>query len=327
MPEQNVKRAFRILKTKFAVTANDAAVVPDLFFSAAFESLLTDFHKVEPLEYTDGLDFEVVMTDRADTELKLLVNDRGINLAGPILEATQNCSDLRFTMFGNEGLLFRYALMFMEKRYDTYSFHACSLYDPQQNRMYIAPGRAGSGKTCLILKGLELGLKIFSTEMTHFSFEDGLTLFKGSLIDNIRVGNLKYSYPTVPEKLNLKLPDTEDEWGKKIAVDLSAQQTAFDKTSSAKITFVIPHIEEARSECIAIDIKDKRVARKALFNNLSDKITENVVIYDDLLVTGLDNPELAKRRFDAAGRILDRSENVARLIAGSQNCWDGILKK
>jgi hypothetical protein len=230
-------------------------------------------------------------------------------------------------MFGNEGLLFRYVLMFMEKKYDTYSFHACSLYDPKQNRMYIAPGRAGSGKTCLILKGLELGLEIFSTEMTHFSFEDGLTLYKGSLIDNIRVANLKYSYPTVPEKLNLKLPETDDEWGKKIAVDLSARQTDFDETSSAKVIFVVPHIEEDRSECIAMDIKDKRVAQKALFNNLCDKITENVVIYDDLLLVGLDNPELAKKRFDAAGKILDLSENVVKVIAGSQNCWNGILKK
>lgn len=327
MSEQYIKKAFRILKAKFAVTANSAELVPDLFFSVAFESLLTDFHKVEPIEYTDDLDFKIVMTERPDTPLKLLVNDKGISLTGPILEATRNCSDLRFTMFGNEGLLFRYVLMSMGKKYDTYSFHACSLYDPRQNRMYIAPGRAGSGKTCLILRGLELGLKIFSTEMTHFSFENGLTLYKGSLIDNIRVGNLKYSYPTVPEKLNLKLPETPDEWGKKIAVDLSAQQTDFDKTSSAKVTFIIPHIEEARSECIAMNIKDKRVAQKALFNNLGDKITENVVIYDDLLVVGLDSPELAKKRFNAAGKILDHTENVVKVIAGSQNCWNGILKK
>lgn len=41
--------------------------------------------------------------------------------------------------------------------------------------------------------------------MTHFAFDNGLTLYKGSLIDNIRIGNLKYSYW---RKLNPSAKDT-----------------------------------------------------------------------------------------------------------------------
>jgi hypothetical protein len=267
------------------------------------------------------------MQDELDSPFDIKVEDEKISLKGPIIKSTDEVSDLRFTLFGNEGLLFRYILMFLEKKYDIYSFHACSLYDEKTNNMYIAPGGAGSGKTCLILKGLELGLKIFSTEMTHFSFENDLTLYKGSLVDNIRVGNLKYSYPCAAKKLDFKLPETKDEWGKKIAVDLKNEQTKFDSITKTKITVILPHIEEGRDKCIVTDVKDARVAQKALFDNLSDKIAENVVLYDNTPLEGFDNPELMGNRFRAAGRFLGHTNRVVKVIAGSQNCWEGILER
>lgn len=321
-----VKKAFKILKATFGVLTNKPQLIADMFFSVYFESLLTDFHSVEPIEYNDGLDFYIIMLDEPSMPFDITVEDRRIFLTGPILKATNEASDLRFTIFGNEGLVFRYVLMFLEKKYDIYSFHACSLYDEQSNHMYIAPGGAGSGKTCLILKGLELGLKIFSTEMTHFSFENGLTLYKGSLVDNVRVGNLRYSYPAAAKKLNLKLPETTDEWGKKIPVDLKAEQTKFDSTKKTKITVILPHIEEGRDKCIATDIKNTRVARKALFDNISDKIAAPVVLYDRIALAGFDCPVLMNNRFDAVDKFLKHVGRVVKIIAGSQNCWEGLLE-
>ncbi len=321
-----IKRAFKILKATFGVLANRQELVPEMFFSVKFESLLTDFRAVEEIKYDDDLDFYITMRDEPGLAFDISVSDKEILLTGSIVKATNEASDLRFTLFGNEGLLFRYVLMFLERKYNIYSFHACSLYDEKGNHMYIAPGGAGSGKTCLILKGLELGLKLFSTEMTHFAFENGLTLYKGSLIDNIRIGNLKYSYPLVTKKLNLQLPETADEWGKKIPVDLKDEQTKFDSIDKTDITFILPHIEEGRDKCIATDVKDPRVAQKALFDNLSDKITENVVLYDLIPFGGLDNAALAKKRFEAAGELLNSVNRVAKVIGGSQNCWEGIVR-
>jgi hypothetical protein len=320
-----IKKAFKIQKVTFGVITNKQQLIPEMFFTVAFESLLTDFHYAEEIPYNENLDFYIFMLDESDTPFQISVTDNRISLTGSILEATNKTSDLRFTLFGNEGILFRYILMFLEKKYHTYSFHACSLYDEKTNHMFIAPGGAGSGKTCLILKGLELGLKLFSTEMTHFSIEDGLKLYKGSLIDNIRVGNLKYSYPSVTNNLNLKLPDTKDEWGKKIPVDLKQAQTKFDIIEKIDITIVLPHIEEGRDRCIATVVKDTRVARKALFDNMSDKIAENVLYYDNIPLSGFDNSVLMKNRFYTADQFLKYVNRVVKIIAGSQNCWEGII--
>ena len=322
-----IKRGFKILKTSFGVIANTPALVPDFFYSICFESLLTDFNSVEEIPYSDNLDFTITMLEDKGSPLDISITEGGINLTGSILEATNTSSDLRFTLFGNEGLLFRYVLMVLEKKYGTFSLHACSLYDEETNHMVIAPGGAGSGKTCLILKGVELGLKLFSTEMTHFSFDNGFILHNGSLIDNIRIGNLKYSYPAVTKTLNIQLPEAEDEWGKKIPVDLSGLQTNFDSISDTRITVLLPHIEERRDRCIAIDIQDSRTSRKTLFDNISEKIAENVVYYDNVPLGGLDNPVLMKNRFQAVDKFLGRVNRVVKIIAGSQNCWEGILDR
>ncbi len=320
-----IKKGFKILKSEFGVLANKEELIPDLFFSVNFESLLTDFHSVEEIEYKDDLDFYIIMLDEPNTPFDISILNRKIILTGSILEATNKASDLRFTLFGNEGLLFRYVLMAMERDHYTYSFHACSLYNEKSNHMYIAPGSAGSGKTCLILKGLELDLKLFSTEMTHFSFNNELTLYKGSLVDNIRVGNLKYSYPLLTKKLNLKLPEVSDEWGEKIAVDLKQKQAKFDTVEKTNITVILPRIEEGREKSIVIDEKDKRAARKALFDNISNKIGETVLYYDTTPLTGFDNPVRMKNRLDAVDKLLNYVNRVVKVLAGFQNCWEGIL--
>lgn len=320
-----IKKAFKIVKTSFGVLANKKELIPEMFFKVKFESLLTDFHKVEEIEYKDDLDFRIIMLDEPNIPIDISIQEDRIFLTGSIIEATNKASDLRFTLFGNEGLLFRYILMFLEKKYSTYSFHACSLYNEKTNHMYIAPGGPESRKTCLILKGLELGLKIFSTEMTHFSLVNGLTLYKGSLVDNIRIGNLKYSFPSIPKMLKLRLPDTQDEWGEKIPVDLEKLQTKFDSIEKTKVTVILPHIEEDRSKSIITDVKDKRTARKALFDNLSDKIAENVLLYDTITLPGFDTPDLMKNRLNAANRFLNQVNLVVKVLAGSQNCWENIL--
>jgi len=140
---------------------------------------------------------------------------------GNFLELEKEAKDSRFSLLGNEGLFFRFVLKIMESKFNIFSLHACSLFDEKTERFFIICGGAGSGKTAFISKGIEAGLKIFSTEMTHFDLWSAgkLKFYKGSLLDNIRIANLKYDYPNIYERLELNLPEAEDEWGTKITLD------------------------------------------------------------------------------------------------------------
>jgi hypothetical protein len=320
-----VKKAFRVLKVTFGVTANTERLLPDLFFSTRFESLLTDFHTIEPIEYRDkGLDFYVTMTDIPGKPVEIQVSDEGIHLTGSIVQTTEQVSDLRYTIFGNEGLLFRYILMMLEKKHGIYSLHACSLYDEQSNHLYIAAGTSGSGKSCLLVKGLEMGLKLFSAEMTHFHLDPGPVFYKGAVVDNVRIGNLKYNYPFLMERLKGQLPQTDDEWGRKVAVDLGEMQTASDTLRSPKITVILPRVEQGRRQNFT-RLEDRRVTRKALFDNISEKIASSVLLYDSIPVGGLDGPVLMKGRCRAIDGLLDYVECAVKVVAGSENCWEGLM--
>lgn len=321
-----VRTAFKILKATFGVNANNKALIPELFFSVNFESLLTDFHSVEETGYDDDLDAYIAVIDKADTDLEIAMADGEVTLSGSILQATERASDLRYTLFGNEGLFFRYALMTLEKKHSIYSMHACSAYDEDANHLYVVVGSTGSGKTCLLLAAIDHGLRLFSTEMTHFSLTDGLKFYKGALVDNVRIGNLKRDHRSILKRTGVKLPQTDDEWSDKVTVDLSWAQTTADALYAPKVTVIFPHIEVERRKNVTVGVTDPRLVGRALFDNMSEKIAQNVLLYDVVPLRGLDTPALMKSRYECANKFVERVDHVAKVLAGSNNCWNGLLK-
>ena len=323
------KKAIKILELSIGLLSNRRELLPELPLKAEYESLLTDFHKVEELKFSGELDSYLIIIDEETMTPVINIFPDRIIASGSFLKLTSETDDLRFSLFGNEGLIFRYALMLIEEKYGIYSYHACSMYDERTERLFIVCGSAGSGKTCLILRGLELGLKLFSTEMTHFEVKDGkIHFYKGSLVDNIRIGNLKYSYPDIHKQLDIELPKTTDEWGKKIAVDLRKFETPFDEITNPEIVVLFPHIEEKRDKVHLSDMRDKnRVVFRLLFNNATEKIGEEVLLYESIPVAGLDSPVGRKRRLGAIKNFMEKGQlvKILKLVAGSQNCWDGVL--
>ena len=323
------KKAIKMLNLKIGLLSNRKELLPQLPLKAEYESLLTDFHKIEEMEFSGGLDSFLIIVDEENVSPLIRISPDRILASGSFLKLSSEADDLRFSFFGNEGLIFRYVLMLLEEKYGIYSYHACSMYDERSRRLFIACGSAGSGKTCLILRGLELGLKVFSTELTQFEFKDGkLYFYKGSLVDNIRIGNLKYTYPDIFRQLDIELPETADEWGKKIAVDLGKFETPFDEVSDPEIVVLFPHIEEERSKIHLSDISDKkRAVLKLLFDNATEKIGGEVLLYESIPVAGLDSPEGRKKRLGAIGNFIEKGRlvKILKVVAGSRNCWEGII--
>lgn len=322
------KRAIKILSLKIGLISNRKELLPVVPLNVKCESLLTDFNRVEEIDFSGKLDSYIVIVDDEDLSPQITFSSERIFASGPFLKLTNEAEDLRFSLFGNEGLFFRYVLALLEEKYGIYSFHACSLYDENNNRLFIACGSKGSGKTCLILRGLELGFKLFSTEMTHFCFENNsLKFFKGALVDNIRIGNLKYNFPKILKKLTINIPETQDEWEKKIAVDLSQFETYSDELKDPEIIVLFPHIEEVKEKMQLSDLSDKkRIILKLLFENASEKIGEEFLLYESIPISGIDNEDAQKKRFDAIKNFLDKGRitKTLKIVAGARNCWEGI---
>jgi len=236
---------------------------------------------------------------------------------------------MRWSLLGNEGLLFRFVLKILESKKSIYSFHACSLFDDKSNILYIIAGGAGAGKSIFLLNAIKKGLKIFSTEMTHFKFDyDDLLFYKGSILDNVRVENLKYDFPEIAKNLNIKFKENSDYWNKKIVIDLSKYQVKSDELINPQILLIFPHIERNMNEIMLEEIKEKKNIIKQSFDNISSKISESILLYEKIPILGLDNTLLVINRLKALNLFINNKNfyRSLRLYSGVSNCLEEVIK-
>ena len=331
MPEPKVdfyKRAVQIVKAKFGLLSNKSELIfsPEFFESRdVIQSLLTNIYRVDDIPFSEELDTYFYVYDVEGVPPIIEVTDREVQVVGNISQLDAQMVDRRYSLFGNLGLFFRYSLATLERYYDIFSFHASSMYIPSENELLLLVGSAGAGKTCLLLEGLNRGYQMFSTEMTHIRFEgDKCLFFKGSLIDNVRIGNFVCDFPTVPKLLNLELPEVENIWGTKVTIDLSSKATSQDILVSPKVTMLFPKIEEGRQEAIFEDITDKRKLMKLLFDNATEKIANTALLYESIPVGCLDSPDLMRKRLKAMERfVAGETFEIRRaktILASPRNC-------
>lgn len=321
------RKALKCLKATIGIESNLETLLPGLPFKREVKSLLTDFRDIEEIPYSNNLDGYIHIEDMEDEPSCSRKGER-FRFEGPFHRLTRQASDLRFSLWGNQGFLYRFILYLLEKKHGIYNFHACALYDEEKRQLLVIIGGVGSGKTVYLLSGLAKGLKLFSTETVHFRIDsEGITWFMGSLIDNIRWGTLIHNFPRF-------LPDEEppkkgEEWQAKIALDLSSYKASVEELKNPESMIVLfPRIEEGRKGCIFHPIEDRRKAAKDLFDNISQKLTETVVLYDRLPLLGFEEKAMAEVRLECVSTLsLHRSlTQIASVLSNPAECWGDLLK-
>jgi hypothetical protein len=322
------RRAVKIVQARMGIVSNNEKLVtePRYFEGQVMESLLTNIHSIEPIPYTDDLDAYFIAIDDPNVHPQVTVTEKALLATGDFTRYEEECSDNRYSLFGNLGLYFRYLLVTLERHHHIYSFHASSMFSPSRNTLLLVVGGPGAGKTVFLLKGLEDDWQIFSTEMTHFTFTDeGYFFYMGSLYDNIRVGNLIYDFPQAKDKLEVEIPDVADPWGHKIAIDMGTI-AAQPRYLNPRVTIVDARIESGRDIPIVTTITQEEKIVKILFDNATEKFGSPFILYDRIPVGSLDTSDLMTKRLEAMYRFVEEvSLNpVKSTLAGAQNCMEGI---
>ena len=321
-------RAVKIVQARMGIVSNNEKLVtePRYFEGQVMESLLTNIHSIEPIPYAGDLDAYFIAIDDPSVHPQATITEKALLATGDFTRYEKECSDNRYSLFGNLGLYFRYLLVTLERYHQIYSFHASSMFSPSRNTLLLVVGGPGAGKTVFLLKGLEDDWQIFSTEMTHFAFTDeGYVFYMGSLYDNIRVGNLIYDFPQAKDKLNVEIPDVGDPWGHKIAIDMGTI-AAQPRYLNPRVTIVDARIESGRNTPIVKTITQKEKIVKILFDNATEKFGSPFILYDRIPVGGLDRPDLMTKRLKVMYRFVEevRLNPVKSTLAGAQNCMEGI---
>ena len=326
------RRAVRMLRARFGLISNNAQLIsnPEFFESrAVIQSLVTNVHAVPEIPYAEPLDAHLYLLDLPQTPPSIRVGTDKVFAAADFSGLESACSDRRCSLFGNLGLFFRFALALLERRYGIFSFHASAMYVPEQNELMLVVGGAGAGKTVFLMEGLRRGYQIFSTEMTHLEFRGGdVVLHKGSLVDNIRLGTFVYDFPDVAAQIGLKLPEVDNVWAHKLAVDLASVAPAVDELVNPRLSLLFPKIESGRETAVVADVPPGPKLVKLLFDNASEKIGGTALLYDRIPLPGTDAPDIAAKRLAGMNRLVhDHAALIVRakdILAGTHNCMTGL---
>ena len=326
------RRAIRIVHARLGLVSNNRELITrsEYFTDRVPQSLLTDYHRVDDLRWDGapaGVDAEIRIIDTPGLAPAIALEPDRVLAVGDWTALEAANSDRRYSLFGNLGFVFRYAIHALERHHDTWSFHASAMVDDKGD-LWLIPGGAGAGKTVFLLEGLTRGWTIFSTEMTHVRLTaGGYEFYKGSLFDNIRLGTLLYDFPAVLQRLGTELPASKDPWGSKIALDLGHVQTPSDVLVSPSLRIVSPKVESGRDRAVVTRLDRREKLVKLLFDNATEKHGNTVLLYDRIPVPSLDTPALMARRLGAMQALVDRAtiKSARSTLCGARNCMEGLL--
>jgi hypothetical protein len=320
------KTAVQILKATIGVESTSKTLLPPHPFNIEVQSLLTDFQRVDRIPYSEDLDGYIRILESSETP-HYERHENVYVFSGPFDDLSRTASDPRFSFWGNQGFLYRYTLFLLEKHHKIYNLHACALFDPKRHALYLIIGGAGSGKTVYLLSGVSKGLRLFSTETVHFCITNGqIEWFKGSLVDNVRLGTLVHDFPEfLPD---VELPGEDRLWQEKIALDLSSYATDFDTLRTATAVYILfPHIEQGRKGFIQNTIGDRNKSSKILFDNISQKIGETTILFDRIPVLGLDEKDRARLRLESVMECVSHPSisHIVSILSNPKDCWGNLL--
>ena len=319
-----------MLGITYGLGSNTANLIhnPEFFEPGEIQSQITNWCEIEGIPFSPNLDAACFFLDNANLPFEIQAGERELFVQGDLSRLEREVRDRRYSLMGNLGLFLRFALT-VQERHGIYSLHASSIYKPDDDELMVIVGKAGAGKTVYLLEALIRGYQIFSTEMTFFRLTpESIVLYKGALMDNIRVGSFVFDFPSAAERLGLGLPAVENPWEAKITVSMRSAATEHAELINPRLSFIFPRIETGYDHAIVTDIPRPRTLQRMLFESASEKIGSTTLLYEELPLTGLDSPELAKARREAVSRLVTSPnweiKQARTILAGPKSCMEVI---
>jgi hypothetical protein len=321
-------RGFRMLGLSYGLAcSSDTSLGDDRYFSPGeIYSQWTNWDNLEPIPYQQDMDSYAHFYDESSAPLTIDRTASSLEIRGDLSSLEANIQDRRWSLLGNQGLWFRFALAIQEQ-HRLYAFHAASIYHPEDQHLVVLIGKAGAGKSVFLLSAIAAGWQVFSTEMTYFSPEG--TFLRGSLMDNVYFGTLAQDFPEISHQLGLDLPEIDDPWSQKLSVDLRQFAPETRELPAPQVSILFPHVEKGLDCAVIKEIDDPRILRRRLYESASEKISGAYLLHERIPGPPMDTPELASARLQAVDQLIaPKTSQIrsARVVStGPNHCMEGLL--
>ncbi len=301
-------KVIKVLDAHIRLVSNTALIHNGNYFSTDHvESLLSDFGEITELPADSKSDTSLIIVKSHDGP-ELIIDDSKAVAIGDFEAFEVNTEDKRFTLLGNQGLLYRLILSTLEKKHEIYSFHANALYNESSNELIVFFGGAGSGKSPALMAGLCKHLRVFGTELVHFSIRgDDLIFYRSSCYDNIRPQCIHEDFPELITVL--KVPNCENFYSpsSKFLLNMSSYSSKESVIRNPKLRMIVPKVEMGRKPVIYTKETKTDNMTKMIFDNLSEKIGSSFIMYNKIAVPGFDTAKEASSRLKTSRLLVKKS--------------------
>jgi len=308
-----------VLYATVGISSNNPEFVD---FNELWHHNITNFYKIEKVQFNEHMDGYIVIFDNRQVPPYIEFINGSVIAVGDFSRLNREVKDRFYTFFGNQGIFLRQVIYLLESQHNIHSLHACGVYDPESNDLFIIYGPSGCGKSCVMLRAIEKGLKLFSADILHFKVkDDDVIFFKGPMKQGVRVGTLKHHFYSMLDKLEVKLPDVPDEWSEKIRLHLEKFETKEKELRNPNIVIVSPWMSGESNKTWIKEEKDNREIIKSLFLNCTEKIGQTFLLYESIPVQSFDNQIIAEKRLKDIKKLVKSGliKRYYRIVASPDN--------
>jgi len=271
------KQKYRIGGIIFEIILNSKNYkISDLFGEPQPYNLYINYHILKCND--DKANEKIIINDDSKTSIKIKEDNLIINTN--ISKIIQKNYNHQFSLFGNKGIIQKYILHILEKKYNSIVFHGCALKN-KQNEIILGLGGSGSGKSVLINIALQKGWELISTEQTII--DKDMYIYKGNIYDNVSPLSEELVNKKLPKAIILSDKRLIEPLGQKVFVDMSSYEMNNDKIKIDLNKLTIINVNfNGKNENIS-NIEDRDYLLRLLQISASEKISFPAIIANNLI--------------------------------------------
>ena len=269
---------YKIRGIVFEIILNsDKYKISDLFDEPQPYNLYINYH-ITKCPKDDTTNEKIIINDNDNTSVK--IEDGNFIIDTNLSKLVQKNYNYQFSLFGNKGIIQKYILYILERKYNSIVFHGCALKN-EQDEIIIGLGGSGSGKSVLINLALQKGWELISTEQTII--DNDMYIYKSNIFDNVSPLSEELINKNLPKAIILSEKRLIEPIGQKIFVDMSSYQMKNDKIKMDLNKLTIINVDfKGKNENI-VNIEDKDYLLRLLQISASDKISFPAIIENNLI--------------------------------------------
>lgn len=269
---------YKIRGIVFEIILNsDKYKISDLFDEPQPYNLYINYH-ITKCPKDDTTNEKIIINDNDNTSVK--IEDGNFIIDTNLSKLVQKNYNHQFSLFGNKGIIQKYILYILERKYNSIVFHGCALKN-EQDEIIIGLGGSGSGKSVLINLALQKGWELISTEQTII--DNDMYIYKSNIFDNVSPLSEELINKNLPKAIILSEKRLIEPIGQKIFVDMSSYQMKNDKIKMDLNKLTIINVDfKGKNENI-VNIEDKDYLLRLLQISASDKISFPAIIENNLI--------------------------------------------